>query len=174
MTFGGLDNCSAFKFENCLKKIRRMVRSGRCPLSQVVKRWIQKDNLKKKAIKIPVGENIIFMAILHDIAVSVYYHSNFLYRHNNSLLYQINLPVLDYRMLASSNFLGKTLLVYWPVIGLQKREKEGGGKEGIFDMSLMSKMLYMFCKTILFSISEDMQPLATPQAHTEGKTKRFA
>ena len=98
------------------------------------------------AIKIPVGENIIFMAILHDIAVSVYYHSNFLYRHKNSLLYQINLSVLDYRMLASSNFLGKTLLVYWPVIGLQKREKEGGGKEGIFDMSLMSKIsAKLFC-----------------------------
>ncbi|KAK5865319.1 hypothetical protein PBY51_016493 [Eleginops maclovinus] len=38
VTFKGLDNCSAFKFENCLQTIKRKVRSGRCPLSQVVKR----------------------------------------------------------------------------------------------------------------------------------------
>ena len=55
--------------------------------NDTVLRWIQKDNLKKNAIKIPVGEKLIFMAILHDIAVcchalsSVYYHCNFLYRH---------------------------------------------------------------------------------------------
>ncbi|KAK0136622.1 hypothetical protein N1851_027195 [Merluccius polli] len=145
VTFAGLDNCSAFKFENCLKKIKKMVRSGRCPLSQVVKRleecagqpmeygrqssnssfilnhreccevieerdgsqlcrvfqhpeplfsvpcdstligvlkfkisdtvlrWIPKDNLKQSAIKIPVREKIIFMAILHDIAKTCSY-----------------------------------------------------------------------------------------------------
>jgi hypothetical protein len=37
--------------------------------NDTVLRWIQKDNLKRKAIKIPVGEKILFMAILHDIAV---------------------------------------------------------------------------------------------------------
>ena len=41
-------------------------------------------------------------------------------------------------------------------------------------MSIMSKIVCKFCKTILFSISEDMQLLATPQANTEGKTKGLA
>ncbi|XP_046881772.1 uncharacterized protein LOC124471334 [Hypomesus transpacificus] len=36
--FDGLDNCSAFKFESFLHTMKRMVRNGRCPLSQVVKR----------------------------------------------------------------------------------------------------------------------------------------
>ena len=35
VSFNGLDNCSAFKFKNHLKTLKRMVRSGRCPLSQV-------------------------------------------------------------------------------------------------------------------------------------------
>ena len=38
---------------------------------------------------------------------SVYYHCNFLYRHNYSLLYLIKLPVLDYRMYSIVEFLGE-------------------------------------------------------------------
>ncbi|KAK0133110.1 hypothetical protein N1851_031514 [Merluccius polli] len=38
VSFHGLDKCSAFKFENYLQSVKRMVRSGRCPLSQVVRR----------------------------------------------------------------------------------------------------------------------------------------
>ena len=36
--FGSLDECSAFPYENCLQKIKKLVRSGSSPLVQVAKR----------------------------------------------------------------------------------------------------------------------------------------
>lgn len=37
-TFGPLDNCSAFRFENFLQSLKKLVRKGEKPLQQVVKR----------------------------------------------------------------------------------------------------------------------------------------
>lgn len=45
--FGGLENCSAFMFENYLQTLKRMVRSGRNPLIQVARRLEETSKQKK-------------------------------------------------------------------------------------------------------------------------------
>ncbi|XP_058260359.1 uncharacterized protein LOC131362404 [Hemibagrus wyckioides] len=44
MNFGTLDACSAFPFENFLAKLKRLIRSGKQPLIQVAKRFVEISN----------------------------------------------------------------------------------------------------------------------------------
>ncbi len=46
--FGNLDECSAFCFESYLHHLKRLVCSGRSPLSQIVKRLGEMDRQKKE------------------------------------------------------------------------------------------------------------------------------
>lgn len=43
-TFGPLDNCCAFKFENYMKELKSLVRKNEKPLEQVVNRYSEKNN----------------------------------------------------------------------------------------------------------------------------------
>jgi len=43
--FGGVDSCGGFAFENYLQSMKRMVRCGRNPLTQVVKRIHELDSI---------------------------------------------------------------------------------------------------------------------------------
>ena len=49
--FGSLDECSAWKFENFLGKLKRMVRSGSKPLEQVLRRMHELGTVKPSAAK---------------------------------------------------------------------------------------------------------------------------
>ena len=46
--FDALDQCSAFDFENYLHNIKRLVRSGRNPLAQIVKRLDEAENAESQ------------------------------------------------------------------------------------------------------------------------------
>ncbi|KAL1251834.1 hypothetical protein QQF64_019630 [Cirrhinus molitorella] len=49
--FGGLENCSAFMFEDYLQTPKRMVRSGRNPLVQVTRRPEERSKQKKTTVE---------------------------------------------------------------------------------------------------------------------------
>ena len=46
--FDTLDQCSAFDFKNCLHNIKRLVRSGKNPLAQIVKRLDEAENAESQ------------------------------------------------------------------------------------------------------------------------------
>ncbi|KAF4114021.1 hypothetical protein G5714_004244 [Onychostoma macrolepis] len=46
--FEGLDECSAFAFENFNQKLKRMVKSGRSPLAQITRRILEGQNMQKR------------------------------------------------------------------------------------------------------------------------------
>lgn len=48
--FKGLDECSAFAFENYNQKLKRMVHSGRNPLAQVTRRILEGHNIHKTTL----------------------------------------------------------------------------------------------------------------------------
>ncbi len=54
---GGLDACSAFPFENYLQVLKRLVRSGKSPMAQVVKRLSELDSSE---IKSDAGRMLVY------------------------------------------------------------------------------------------------------------------
>lgn len=51
--YGGLDECSAFPFENYLHQLKKLIRSGRHPRSQIVKRLNEIDKHKEELKRQP-------------------------------------------------------------------------------------------------------------------------
>lgn len=51
--FGSLDSCSAFRFENYLNSLKRLVNSGNKPLQQIVRRLIEINTLKPDEKHVP-------------------------------------------------------------------------------------------------------------------------
>ncbi|XP_073672075.1 uncharacterized protein [Paramisgurnus dabryanus] len=71
--YGSLDECSAFSFENYLHQLKRLVRSGRNPLSQIVRRLREADKLSKilrepnKTVEIKKPNNVFTLKLgVHD------------------------------------------------------------------------------------------------------------
>ena len=68
---GILDNNSAFKYENYLQKIKRMVRGGKCPLTQIINRLseynthilISRNSLKKEIINVKFPNNLYSLSV---------------------------------------------------------------------------------------------------------------
>ena len=61
MRFGGLDYCSAFRFENFLSKMKRLIRKGNFVIKQLAARYSElEDNPKQALPKIPIKNNDAF------------------------------------------------------------------------------------------------------------------
>lgn len=65
--YGPLDNFSAFRFENHMMSIKKLLRKNDKPLQQLVKRYIEKDNIDFLLPKSNYNnENLYSLKYLHD------------------------------------------------------------------------------------------------------------
>lgn len=67
LTFGPLDACSAFKFENYLHSLKNLIRKGEKPLAQVVKRLLERFDFVPPNTVMPENISYPYYSSTHEL-----------------------------------------------------------------------------------------------------------
>ncbi|KAJ8685185.1 hypothetical protein QAD02_020978 [Eretmocerus hayati] len=64
--YGHLENFSAFRFENFIGKLKKLIRKGNQPLQQIIRRSAEIESLKEENSSKNIGDKIILNTVHHE------------------------------------------------------------------------------------------------------------